>query len=89
MPNGLCSAPRYFTRIMKAVTTFLRSRYNIALTSFLHDTLLVSRKESHLVWAIRLASESFKSLGFTIHDKKSILVPTTRIQYLGVVIDSV
>ena len=89
MPNGLCSAPRYFTCIMKAVTTFLRSRYNIALTSFLDDTLLVSRRESHLVWAIRLASETFKGLGFTIHDKKSILVPTTRIQYLGVVIDSV
>ena len=89
MPNGLCSAPRYFTRIMKAVTTFLRSRYNIALTSFLDDTLLVPRRESHLVWAIWLASETFKGLGFTIHDKKSILVPTTRIQHLGVVIDSV
>ena len=88
MPNGLCSAPRYFTRIMKAVTAFFRSRYNITLTAYLDDTLLVADTKEELAWAVGVVSTTLRALGFTIHGEKSVLVPTKKIQYLGVIIDS-
>ena len=88
MPNGLCSAPRYFTRIMKAVTAFFRSRYNITLTAYLDDTLLVADTKEELAWAVGVVSTTLTALGFTIHGEKSVLVPTKKIQYLGVIIDS-
>ena len=68
-------------------TAFFRSRYNVTLTAYLDDTFLVADAKE-LAWAVGIVSTTLTDLGFTIHGEKSVLVPTKKIQYLGVIIDS-
>ena len=85
---GHIHAPRFWTKVMKCVVKFLRS-LGIRCVVYIDDLLLirgpdpeVARKELHFVFHLLL------DLGLTINMGKSVLVPTTRILYLGFIIDS-
>ena len=78
LPNGLSSAPRIFTKILKPI--YARSR-SIGHTCMGHidDSLL--------------AGQSFNSchrnIADTVHPVKSVLQPQQRIDFLGFVLDSI
>ena len=88
LPNGLSSAPRIFTKILKPLFALLRSLGHICM-SHIDDSLLIGYDhkscESNIVDSITL----FSQLGFVAHPKKSVLQPTQSIEFLGFVIDSV
>ena len=87
LPNGLSSAPRLFTKLLKPVYASLRLKGHIS-TGFLDDSLLIGHTMDDCMRNVSDTTELFQNLGFIIHPNKSVLHPTTKIQYLGVIIDS-
>ena len=87
MPQGLASAPRIFTKLLKPALAHLRSRGH-TIMCYIDDCLLVSTDREHLQEGIQEALTLFDNLGLTINLEKSILTPVQAIEYLGVIIDS-
>ena len=87
LPFGLCSAPRIFTKGLKPVAAFLR-RNAIRVLIYLDDFLLLAATVEEAVNNTQLVVTLLQSLGFTINLKKSLLIPTQVITFLGFQIDS-
>ena len=86
--NGLSSAPRVFTKILKPVYSHLRSIGHICMGQ-IDDSLLVAYSLGSCHKNIYDTVNLFTLLRFTIHPVKSVLEPTQTIQFIGFVIDSV
>ena len=89
VPMGLSSACRYFTKIMKVPLSVLRERHQVGITGYIDDTFLADSSPETCGRALEVASELFQNLGFMISANKSVFTPTTNIEYLGFIIDSV
>ena len=87
MPFGLTSAPRIFTKIMKCVLVFLRSR-GLRVTAFFDDLIIFAESASLLLEHLHFACLILKSLGFLINETKSSFVPCQRMLHLGFIWDS-
>ena len=85
--NGLCMAPRYFTKIMKPVFATLRSKGHIS-SSFLDDCYLQGQTFEECSKNVQDTLELLQSLGFVIHPEKSVLQPKKSIKHLGFIINS-
>ena len=89
LPNGLSSAPRFFTKIMKVALTHLREKAGVTISGYLDDNILVNyvnevdAREKGVI-----SAELFQNLGFTINVPKSVISPTITIEHLGFIIDS-
>ncbi|KAM4795634.1 uncharacterized protein WCC33_000698 [Rhinophrynus dorsalis] len=87
LPFGLSSAPWCFTKLLKPVVAFLRSR-GVRLIIYLDDILIMSQDRRSLIihaeWTLHLLMD----LGFLINWTKSHLVPTRQLEFLGFVVDS-
>ena len=88
LPNGLAPGPRWFTKLLKPVFALLRKEGHTS-TSFLDDSLLVGATRDACMNNVVDTATLFQKLGFIVHPRKSVFEPTTKIQYLGVTIDSV
>ena len=88
MPNGLALAPRKFTKLLKPVFSKLRAQ-GYASTAFIDDSLQLSESYTKALKNVLATTELMLSLGFAVHPDKSVLSPTQRITYLGMIIDSV
>ena len=84
---GLSSAPRLFTKIVREPVRYLRSRGHRTVV-FLDDMLLVSESYEKAQKQAQEVSSLFRSLGFIINRKKSILKPTQKFDYLGFAVDT-
>ena len=84
LPNGLSSAPRFFTKIMKVELTHLRSEAGITVSGYLDDNILVNYEtvENALLKG-EFAANLFHKLGFTINIPKSVAFPVRIIEHLG------
>ena len=87
LPNGLASAPRVFTKLMKPVIAILRSK-GYLLVIYMDDILLLAATPLALSQAINDTISLLRSLGFTIHDTKSVTTPTQVVNFLGFVLNS-
>ena len=87
MPFGLNVAPRAFTKLMKPVIAWLRGQ-GVRMIIFLDDILLLAPTVETMNQHTRMTISLLESLGFLINYKKSTLVPTQRILFLGMLIDS-
>ncbi|XP_068675354.1 uncharacterized protein [Montipora foliosa] len=87
LPNGLCCAPRLFTKLLKPVYSTLRLKGHLSVgyidDSYLQGNTFVSCQEN-----VTDTVNIFQDLGFTIHPEKSILVPTRKLTFLGFILDS-
>eukprot|EP01126_Amoeba_proteus_P041576 TRINITY_DN4476_c0_g4_i12.p1 TRINITY_DN4476_c0_g4~~TRINITY_DN4476_c0_g4_i12.p1 ORF type:complete len:530 (+),score=62.30 TRINITY_DN4476_c0_g4_i12:1276-2865(+) len=88
MMFGHVHAPRWWTKVMRAVVKYLRS-LGIRCIIYIDDLIILhgtgmsqAKKEVEFVVDLLL------KLGLTINMKKSILKPTTRVVFLGFVVDS-
>ena len=87
LPNGLSSAPKTFTRIVKVVACELR-KTGFKASFILDDSLLLSnsyqgcRRNSEATIAMLCNAD------FDINYAKSALLPSHRVQFLGFTIDS-
>jgi len=82
LPNGLASAPRYFTKIMKPVYARMR---NLGYTNvgYIDDSLLCADTYKECTENVYETVSLMESLGFIIHPEKSQLKPTKKITFLG------
>lgn len=85
---GLGPAPRLFTKLMKVPVSILR-RLNIRLIIYLDDILIMGSTEREILMARDTVIYMLEALGFVINWAKSELKPTRRMEFLGILIDSV
>ena len=82
LPFGLSCAPRTFTKLMKPAVALLRER-GIHLIIYLDDLLILCDCPKALKIQVALIKDLFQSLGLLINEKKSQLIPTQEIVFLG------
>uniref|UniRef100_A0A7M5V2U2 Reverse transcriptase domain-containing protein n=1 Tax=Clytia hemisphaerica TaxID=252671 RepID=A0A7M5V2U2_9CNID len=85
---GLSPAPRVFSKILKVPISLLR-RLGIRLIIFLDDILLIASTPEELRQMRDTTIFLLQSLGFLINVKKSVFEPTQKIEFLGMIIDSI
>lgn len=87
LPFGLSSAPRVFTKTMKPVIAFLRSR-GMRVMIYLDDILIFAPSVEESTRNTECVINLLSSLGFTINFEKSNIQPKTSLNYLGFHLDS-
>ena len=87
-PFGLASAPRVFTKILRSVVFFLRSK-GIRCVIYLDDILLLDQDKAKLMEHTATTLSLLEALGFLVNYPKSVLELSQKPIFLGFVIDSV
>lgn len=87
LANGVSDGPRIFTKLMKPVYAKLRSMGYIN-SGFIDDSLLCGDTLQECTQNVNATTDLITRVGFMLNTEKSVLTPTTRISYLGNVIDS-
>ena len=87
LPFRLASAPRVFTKLMKPVVGLLH-QLGIRLIIYLDDMLIMTQSREIVLQHASTALDLLQGLGFMINYLKSVLVPSTKMQFLGFVVDS-
>ena len=85
---GLSTAPQVFTRVMAPVLRILHS-LGVRLRRYLDDWLIQASSWEQVILALRTVLRLCNRLGIVVNWEKSQLVPTQRICYLGVLLDTV
>lgn len=80
---GLASAPRWFTKIVKVAVAQLRER-GLRMVVYLDDILLINESREGVLADLSFLLTTFESLGFIINWRKSDIVPSRAMEYLGV-----
>ena len=88
MPFGLTSAPRIFTKVLKVVLVFLRSR-SIKASAWFDDIIIAANSISLILENLYFTKLLLKSLGFIINEQKSSLSPSQKMCHLGYIWDTV
>jgi hypothetical protein len=86
LPFGLATAPFLFTKIMKPVVTWIRSKWRGVM--YLDDGIVLFRRVEEAEKGIKEIVEMLMSLNIRISFKKCELVPTRVIKFLGWIVDS-
>ena len=87
LPNGLASAPRIFSKIMKPVYASLRCKGHI-LFGYIDDSYLQDDSFDGCKTNVSDTTTMFESLGFTPHLTKSVTTPVQRLILLGFLLNS-
>ena len=85
---GLGPAPRIFTKLMKVPISLLQ-KLKIRLIIYMDDMLLMGSSLEEITWARDTTLHILEALGFVINYQKSILSPSKRMEFLGMIVDSV
>ena len=87
LPNGLSSAPRVFTKLMKPVFSHLR-KMGYTNICYIDDILLQGDTYEECLENVTQTTQLVDNLGLTIHPIKSVFEPCTSITFLGFIINS-
>ena len=87
LPFGLNMSPYLFTKLLRPVVRTLRER-GIRIVIYLDDIILFCESKELCTRHTKIVLQVLQSLGFTINWKKSVLEPVYKIEYLGLVFDS-
>ena len=82
LPNGLSSAPRLFTKLLKPLLATLRKSGYLVL-AYLDDTIIIGKTKAQTERAVKATTELLSKLGFIIHPDKSVLEPSHEVVFLG------
>ena len=85
---GLASAPRVFTKVLKPVYSFFR-KLGIRCIYYIDDSLNMHQNYNKCLQNTEIMVKMLDNLGFRINQKKSVLIPTRRIIFFGLIIDTV
>ena len=88
LPNGLSSAPRLFTKLMKPVYAILREQGHTNL-GYIDDSLVLGDTVTECASSVRATKDLVEHVGFTPHLEKSIFAPTQIIVFLGFTLNSI
>ena len=84
---GLSTAPQVFTRVMAPVSAFLHQA-GIRLRRYLDDWLIQASSREQVLLALESVLQLCQQLGIVVNWEKSHLIPSQRVEYLGVLFDS-
>jgi hypothetical protein len=84
---GLSSAPRIFTKVTKPLLCWLRER-SIRVSSYIDDFLILNSSFESCAGDLKICSDLLQQAGF-LCNSKSVLIPSQRFVFLGVVVDTV
>jgi hypothetical protein len=87
LPFGLTSSPRIFTKVLKPLIKLIRAK-GIRIVAYLDDILIMARTKEEALQHTAYLIQCLHNHGFTVNEKKSCLIPTHVIDYLGFQIDS-
>jgi hypothetical protein len=87
MAQGLCTAPRAYTKLLKPVLANIRQK-GFTVLGYIDDTIFIENSSDEVRQSLNYATDLFDDLGLTISIKKSVFEPTQRIEYLGFILDS-
>ena len=87
LPNGLSSAPRWYTKLLKPVFSQLRNLGFISVY-YLDDTWLMGRSKEECELNVNHTMEILRKAGFLINVQKSQLEPKQTIAFLGFELNS-
>ena len=87
LPNGLSSAPRDFTKLLKPPLAHLRL-LGVPIAVYIDDTYIQSSTAEECAEHVVLTKRLFKDLGFRINMEKSVFQPTQSLVMLGFILDS-
>lgn len=87
LPFGLSVAPYVFTKSLKPVMEFLRSKGFISVI-YLDDFLLIARTKKECIQNLKITKKLLIRLGFILNTKKCQLIPSKQCTFLGFVLDS-
>ena len=87
LPFGLASAPRVFTKVLKPMIAHLRS-HGYMSCNYIDDALLIGKTRNECELNVQARIDLCNELGFTINQKKSLLHPNKRVEFLGFILDS-
>ncbi len=88
LPFGLALAPRTFTKCMDAALAPLRFQ-GIRVLNYLDDWLILAHSRELVSRHRDIVLRHIHSLGLRMNAKKSVLLPSQRIVFLGVNLDSI
>ena len=88
LPNGLTSAPRFFTKIMKVAHSHLRDKFGMTISGYLDDNILVNYDSLKEAQRERVELQLLQKLGFTTNKQKSAVWLGKKIAHLGFIINS-
>ena len=84
LPFGLSPAPWAFSRVMKPIKGYLHKK-KIMIYSFLDDFCILHQTPSGLEEITTLVLQLLKKLGLQVNFRKSNLVPSQKVEYLGII----
>lgn len=84
---GLACAPRVFTKILKPVFAFFR-KFGIRCVFYIDDSLHMNQNFVDCQKETDFMVNKIDDLGFRVNRKKSVLSPTKRIIFFGLIIDT-
>ena len=87
MPNGYSDAMRIFTKILKPVFGHLRQEGHLSVI-FVDDSYLQGDMKQECLNNIKASVDLLLKLVFIVHKKRSALIPTQIIEFLGFIVDS-
>lgn len=87
LPFGLNTAPLIFTKIMRPVISYLRSR-DLLLVAYLDGIIHWGANRTQCSANVHTTIALLTYLGFLINLEKSCLAPSTSCKYLGFIINS-
>lgn len=87
LPFGLTLSPWVFTKVLREVVAFLRSR-GVRLAIYLDDILIMGSTYEEALRSMLECRKLLEQLGFTINLDKSVMTPSQRIEHLGFLWDS-
>ena len=87
LPNGLSSAPRIFTKLLKPVFSALHKQGHQIL-GYLDDSFLMGDTFEECKKSVIATVKLFTKLGFQVHPDKSNLFPSQEIHFLGFILNS-
>ena len=87
-PNGLASAPRLFTKLLKPVYSTLRSMGHLN-SGYIDDSYLQGDTSKECYKNVVDTVTLFTQLGFHVHPEKSVFIPSQKLTFLGFVLDSI
>ena len=85
---GLTTAPQVFTRLMAPISAILH-RYGIRMLRYLDDWLILTESRTTCLQARDRLLQVCEELGLQVNFKKSFLIPSQDMTYLGMQIQSV
>ena len=88
LANGLATASRIFSKVMKPVFATLR-KMGHSNVAYIDDSLLQSDTFDLCLINISDTVKLIDSLGLTTHPEKSIVIPTQCIEFLGFLLNSI